>query len=86
MRAEKPWSSWVSRLKVEVEETTFCQRLELVEQRSKNASWEPKNPGQVRFQVLKVEVEETSALPELINFRVPDPELDRELGTYNGGN
>ena len=25
-------------LKVEVEETTFCQRLELVEQRSKNAS------------------------------------------------
>jgi hypothetical protein len=28
----------------------------------------------------------TSALPESIKFRVPDPELDRELGTYNGGN
>jgi|LakMenEpi06Jul10_1017301.scaffolds.fasta_scaffold00192_4 hypothetical protein len=27
-----------------------------------------------------------SALPESIKFRVPDPELDRELGTYNGGN
>jgi superfamily II DNA or RNA helicase len=29
---------------------------------------------------------DTSALPESIKFRVPDPELDRELGTYNGGN
>jgi hypothetical protein len=26
------------------------------------------------------------ALPESIKFRVPDPELDRELGTYYGGN
>jgi hypothetical protein len=28
----------------------------------------------------------TRALPESIKFRVPDPELDRELGTYYGGN